>query len=130
VNQDPLGVQAVTISQVPNPDDPGVEVFEGRNKTEMPKVLEVLAKPMEDGSKAAGLFNRSTKPARVTLRWVDLKISGRQRVRDLWRQINLGTFDGEFSVEVKPHGVVMVQLFPEGVQGGRGAGSVYGPASQ
>ena len=113
VNQDPLGVQAVTVSQVPNPEDAGVEVFEGRQKTEMPKVLEVLAKPMEDGSMAAGLFNRSTKPARVTLRWVDLKIQGKQRVRDLWRQINVGTFDGEFSVEVKPHGVVMVQLFPE-----------------
>jgi alpha-galactosidase len=77
----------------------------------MPKVLEVLAKPMEDGSTAAGLFNRSTKPAKVTLRWADLKIEGKRRVRDLWRQKDLGVFEGEFSAEVRPHGVVMVQLF-------------------
>ena len=111
--QDPLGQQAVTVSQVPNPDDPGAEVFEGRQKTEMPKVLEVLARPMEDGSLAAGLFNRSTKPAKVTARWADLKIAGKRRVRDLWRQKDLGSFEGEFSADVRPHGVVMVQLFAE-----------------
>lgn len=113
VNQDPLGRQAVTVAQAPNPDDPGNEVFEGRQKIELPKALEVLAKPMEDGSVAAGLFNRSTKPARVTLRWADLKIQGRQRVRDLWRQKDVGVFDGEFAADVRPHGVVMVQLFAE-----------------
>ena len=113
VSQDPLGQQAVTVSQVPNPDDPGAEVFEGRQKTEMPKVLEVLARPMEDGSLAAGLFNRSTKPAKVTARWADLKIAGKRRVRDLWRQKDLGSFEGEFSADVRPHGVVMVQLFAE-----------------
>jgi alpha-galactosidase len=113
VNQDPLGRPAATVSQTPNPDDPGSEVFEGRQKIEMPKVLEALARPMEDGSVAAGLFNRSTKPARVTLRWGDLKIQGRRRVRDLWRQSDLGVFDGEFSADVRPHGVVMVQLFAE-----------------
>jgi alpha-galactosidase len=113
VNQDPLGQQAGTVSQVPNPDDPGTEIFEGRQKVELPKVLEVLARPLEDGSVAAGLFNRSTKPAKVTARWADLKIAGRWRVRDLWRQKDLGTFDGEFAADVKPHGVVMVQLFQE-----------------
>src|SRR5258708_39416697 len=68
---------------------------------------------MEDGSEAAGLFNRSTKPARVTLRWADLKIEGRRRVRALWRQEDVGVFDGEFTAEVRPHGVVMAQLFAE-----------------
>src|SRR5262249_36190982 len=113
VDQDPLGRQALTVSQVPNPDDPGLETFEGRQKIEMPKALEVLAKPMADGSLAAGLFNRSTRPARVSARWTDLKIEGRRRVRDLWRQKDLGTFEGEFSADVRPHGVVMVQLFVE-----------------
>jgi len=113
VNQDPLGLQALTISQLPNPDDPGTEVFEGRTKIELPKVLEVLAKSMEGGSRAAGLFNRSTKPAKVTLRFSDLKLQGKWRVRDLWRQKDLGVFENEFSAEVRPHGVVMVQLFEE-----------------
>jgi alpha-galactosidase len=113
VNQDPLGEQAVTVSQVPNPEDPGNEVFEGNRRVELPKVLEVVAKRMEDGSRAAGLFNRSTKRAKVTLRWADLKLQGKWRVRDLWRQKDLGVFDGEFSAEVAPHGVALVQLFEE-----------------
>jgi len=113
VNQDPLGQPAATVVQAPNPDDPGREAFEGRPKVEMPKFLEVLARPMEDGSVAAGLFNRSTKPARVTVRWGDLKVQGRRRVRDLWRQKDLGVFEGEFSAEVRPHGVLMLQLFAE-----------------
>jgi len=34
-------------------------------------------------------------------------------VRDLWRQKDLGVFEGEFSAEVRPHGVLMLQLFAE-----------------
>jgi len=33
-------------------------------------------------------------------------------VRDLWRQKDLGTFDGGFETEVPRHGVVLVRLFP------------------
>jgi len=113
VNQDALGQPALTVSQAPNPADTGTDVLPGRAKIELPRSLEVLARPMEDGSVAAGLFNRSTKPARVTARWADLKIEGRRRVRDLWRQKDLGTFEGEFAAEVAPHGVVMVQLFAD-----------------
>jgi len=122
VNQDPLGEQAVTISQASNPDDPGVEVYvDGRRRRhEMPKVLQVLAKRMEDGSRAAGLFNRSTRPARVTLRWADLELEGKWRVRDLWRQKDLGVFEGGFSADVNPHGVVMVRLFEVGREPGVG----------
>jgi alpha-galactosidase len=124
VNQDPLGEQAITVSRVENPEDPGPEITTDSRGREQrtPKGLEVLAKNMEDGSMAAGLFNRSAKRATVTLRWADLgtartrrdrsaTFEGRWRVRDLWRQKDLGEFEGEFSAEVNPHGVVMVQLF-------------------
>jgi alpha-galactosidase len=115
VDQDPLGEQAVTVWKGENPDDPGVEVYvNGRQRRyEMPKLLQVLAKSMEDGSRAAGLFNRSTKPAKVTLDWSSLKIAGRWRVRDLWRQKDLGVFEQAFSAEVAPHGVALVQLFEQ-----------------
>jgi alpha-galactosidase len=125
VDQDPLGHQGITISQTENADDPGMEVVEDKNRPEgdprrhqeYPKTLDVVAKRMEDGSKAVGLFNRSTKPAKVTLKWDDLKKidprfkGGKQRVRDLWRQKDLGVFEGEFTAEVNPHGVVLVQVF-------------------
>ncbi|WEK19979.1 MAG: putative Ig domain-containing protein [Candidatus Pedobacter colombiensis] len=93
VNQDPLGKQATVITK---DGDVGV-----------------MAKNMEDGSKAVGLFNLADNGTqKMVLKWSDLGIKGKYVVRDLWRQKNLGTFDQEFSADVAQHGVVMVQLFP------------------
>ncbi|MDO6435238.1 putative Ig domain-containing protein [Flavitalea sp. BT771] len=91
INQDPLGKQATVISQ------------QGE--------AGVMAKELEDGSKVAGLFNPGDSAVqRVTLRWADLGITGRYVVRDLWRQQDIGTFDGEFVADVRRHGVVLVGL--------------------
>jgi len=48
----------------------------------------------------------------VTANWADLKLTGKQWVRDLWRQKDLGVFAGKFGATVAPHGVVLVRLFP------------------
>jgi alpha-galactosidase len=90
VNQDPLGRQA------------GRVVKNGS--------VEVWAKEMEDGSKAVGLFNLGEEDARVTAAWSELGLTGRQMVRDLWRQVNLGEFTGEFGTSVPRHGVVLVRM--------------------
>lgn len=91
VNQDPLGKQASVIS---NQGEAGV-----------------MAKDLEDGSKAVGLFNPGDAGVqKVVLKWSDLGITGKYIVRNLWRQKDLGTFNGEFSADVKQHGVVMVSL--------------------
>ncbi|MBN2578927.1 MAG: NPCBM/NEW2 domain-containing protein [Pirellulales bacterium] len=74
--------------------------------------LEVWAKDMEDGSKAVGLFNRGEMEARVTAKWSDLGLSGKQRVRDLWRQKDLGEFPDSFSAPVGRHGVVLLRVWP------------------
>jgi alpha-galactosidase len=74
---------------------------------------EVWVKQMEDGSKAVGFFNRSTQEESVNADWNHLGVYGKQRVRDLWRQKDLGTFEKEFAVKVPPHGVVLVKMFPE-----------------
>lgn len=92
VNQDPLGKQAVRVLQ------------DGTR--------EVWCKDMEDGSLAVGLFNRDEIPQTVTADWADLGVSGKMRVRDLWRQKDLGDFDGSFGAEIPRHGVVLVRLFP------------------
>lgn len=97
VNQDPLGKQARRVSQV---------VFR-----------EVWAKDMEDGSKAVGLFNTdkiTPITVQVTASWSDLGITGPQVVRDLWRQKDLGTFDGKFTANVPGNGVVLVNIRPAG----------------
>ncbi len=74
--------------------------------------LKVLAKPLEDGSLAVGLFNVGNAEATVVATWSDLKLTGRQRVRDLWRQADVGVFDEKFEAAVAPHGVKLIRLFP------------------
>jgi alpha-galactosidase len=75
--------------------------------------LEVWKRYLEDGSVAVGLFNRGDKATDVTAHWSDLGVSGRQKIRDLWRQKDLGSFEGKFSAEVGRHGTVMLRLWPE-----------------
>ncbi len=72
--------------------------------------LEVWAKEMEDGSRAVGLFNRGEGTANVKVSWAELGRSGKQAVRDLWRQKDLGTFADGFSTSVGRHGVVLVSV--------------------
>jgi len=74
--------------------------------------LEVWAKDLEHGPKAVGLFNRGDEEAQVTVKWSDLGVKGKQTVRDLWRQKDLGRFEGEFTTAVPRHGVVLVKISP------------------
>ena len=94
VNQDPLGKQARRVAQTDN--------------------LEVWAKEMEDGSLAVGLFNRGEVESKVTANWSELQLNGKQIVRDLWRQKDLGEFENQFSATVPRHGVVLIRLRPSG----------------
>jgi alpha-galactosidase len=65
---------------------------------------------MEDGTKAVGIFNPGAATASLTLQWSQVGVSGKQKVRDLWRQKDLGVFEKEFSAVVQPHGVALVKL--------------------
>ena len=74
----------------------------------------VMAKPLEDGSKAVGLFypGDSTATRSITVRWSDIGITGPHTVRDLWQQKDLGVFDNEFSADVRRHGVILIKITP------------------
>ena len=73
----------------------------------------ILAKPLDDGSLAVGLFNLTLKPATISVGWTDLGIHGKRTVRDVWRQHDLGSFDTAFSTAVPAHGVILVRLIRE-----------------
>lgn len=90
IDQDPLGKQAVLVHK--SPQDL------------------ILAKPLEDGAIAVGLFNLTERPARISVDWNQLGRSGRQAVRDVWRQKNMGVFEESFAAKVPPHGVALVRL--------------------
>ena len=93
VDQDPLGRQAKILRQTAGEF--------------------VLVKDLEDGSKAVGLFNLGERPAQLAVSWAELGVSGKQRVRDVWRQKDLGKFNREFHAEVPRHGVILVRLWPK-----------------
>jgi alpha-galactosidase len=92
VDQDSLGKQATCISQ--NGD------------------ISIFAKPLDDGRLAVGLFNRGPASANASFNWTDLNLTGKQVVRDLWCQKDLGIFDGQFSSPVASHGVVLICISP------------------
>jgi alpha-galactosidase len=92
VNQDALGKQALCVARDGD--------------------LRVYAKDLEDGSKAVGLFNLGADTASVTVKWSDLRLSGGQSVRDLWRQKDVGAFGAQFQLPVAGHGAELVKLTP------------------
>ena len=76
--------------------------------------LEIWAKPMKDGSRAAVLLNRSASEAEITVPWTTLAYPEHlsAAVRDLWAHKDLGKFTGKFSSKVGPHDVVVVAVRP------------------
>jgi alpha-galactosidase len=90
VDQDPLGRQARIARQ-------DADVL-------------VLVKELEDGSKAVGLFNLGVAPATIRVDAAQLGMTGPMAVRDIWRQKDLGRFEGGYQSAVRPHGVTLVRV--------------------
>jgi len=74
------------------------------------KEYQVWMKEMEDGSKAVGIFNTSNNNDVIRFYWSQLKVGEKQKVRDLWRQKDLGTFAHMFSTRVASHGVTLIKI--------------------
>jgi alpha-galactosidase len=74
--------------------------------------LQVWVKPLEDGSRAVGLFNCGELAAPITASWAKLGLTGKQTVRDLWRQQDLGGCETAFTATVPSHGVMLVKISP------------------
>jgi alpha-galactosidase len=83
-----------------------------RLKTENPEGIEIVKKEMSDGSVAVGLFNRAEEPQLATLRLADLGRNGVHRIRDLWRQQDIGQIVTQFIAEVPAHGVILIRCTP------------------
>lgn len=94
VNQDPLGKQAACIDTIGD--------------------IRVYVKQLEDGSRAVGFCNFGRQPA--TLDYANLAklgITGRQVVRDLWRQKDVGVYDAAtqtLPLTIPTHGVVLYRF--------------------
>jgi alpha-galactosidase len=87
----------------------------GRQGRRVAKVddTQVWAKELADGSRAVGLFNLDEIPQRITVNWADAGLKGSVRVRDLWRQKDLGVHADGFSASVPSHGVLLLRVWPK-----------------
>ena len=91
VNQDPRGVQGYKVY-----DDDGREIYN---------------KPLHDGTTAVLLLNKDSEPADITVNWDMIGLSGKQKVRDLWRRKDLGRYSGSFTAEDLPqHGHRLLKI--------------------
>jgi alpha-galactosidase len=72
---------------------------------------EIWTRSLSGGAIAVAIFNRANAEAKVTLRPADLKLNGMRKARDLWTQQDVvWPADGEYSVTIPTHGVVMLKL--------------------
>jgi alpha-galactosidase len=72
--------------------------------------LEVWVKPLWDGGKAVGLFNRGESAMPVTAHFRDIGVGDQASVRDLWARRDLGVVRNHFTAVVPKHGVVLVKV--------------------
>ena len=71
----------------------------------------VLAKTLCDGSTAICAVNLCPFKRRVTVNFKDAGLTGRVRLRDLWRRRDIGTFQDSFTTELPPHAPLFVRCF-------------------
>lgn len=86
--------------------------------------VQIWLKSLADGSYALGLFNvgdfgetpqsyfrwGDEKPVSFNLDFSQLDLKGTLKLRDLWRQKDLGPFNNTFQTSIPPHGVVLLKL--------------------
>ena len=71
---------------------------------------EVWARPLADGSKAVGLFNRHPQPMEIRTDFRQIGFHGPVRVRDVWSGKDLGKMAAEYRTLVPGHGVVLLKV--------------------
>lgn len=59
--------------------------------------VEIYNKPLSDGTTAVLMLNKDSLVANITVKWEMIGLNGRQLVRDLWEQSDLGVFSGFFT---------------------------------
>jgi alpha-galactosidase len=72
--------------------------------------VEVWARPLADGSKAVGLFNRHAQPMEIRVSFRQFGFSGPVQVRDVWSGNSLGTIQDDYQARVPAHGVVLLRV--------------------
>jgi len=70
--------------------------------------LEIWVKPLANGNRAVGLFNRGESSLKITLDFKMLGGADSLKLRDLWEHKDLGEIENSYTAEVPKHGVVLL----------------------
>jgi len=74
--------------------------------------IEVWARPLVDGSKAVGLFNRHPQPMDMQVDFREVGFKGKVKMRDIWAAKDLGSMEAPYRTTVPGHGVVLLRVTP------------------
>ena len=72
--------------------------------------VEIWVRPMADGSKAVGIFNRHPGQLSVTVDFKQLGFNRSVKARDLWQQKDLGNLGPTYTVKIPGHGVLLLRV--------------------
>ena len=73
--------------------------------------IEVWVRPLADGSKAIGIFNRHPSPIDAQVDLGHLGI-GKVKAKDVWQAKDLGNLPSVYSAKIPGHGVVLLRTQP------------------
>jgi alpha-galactosidase len=71
---------------------------------------EIWARPLADGSKAIGIFNRFDWPQAIEINFREFGYTGSVKARDLWAGKDLAGLTGQYKAHVLGHGVVLLRV--------------------
>ena len=71
---------------------------------------EIWARPLADGSKAVGVFNRFDWPQTIEVDFLELGFKGSVKARDIWAEKDLETLPSKYVARVPGHGVVLLKV--------------------
>jgi alpha-galactosidase len=71
---------------------------------------EIWARPLADGAKAVGIFNRFDWPEVIEVDWTKLGFKGPVKARDLWAKKDMGMLPNKFEGHVPGHGIVLLKV--------------------
>lgn len=75
--------------------------------------LDVWTRPLSGGRVAVGLFNRGASPRDIPIELAKVGFPAGARLRDVWKQKDLGSRSGIFTDTVPTHGVTLLIMSPQ-----------------
>jgi alpha-galactosidase len=72
--------------------------------------IEIWVRPLADGSKAVGVFNRHPGPLAAKVDFSKLGFAHAVKARDIWQAKDLGTISAPYTATIPGHGVLFLKV--------------------